>query len=258
MVLFSFRLDQFSCRLPADPSKRFPGYFDSFSIQHFFPVSGHKDQMDVHIENAMSSSSNLVVFLNRPKYNLSYADTQGIEIETEGQTRPAAIFPATGRVLPVRLEQTMRFLDKAPREAFDKKNPQRFPWVKKKGQGIDSCRYPQGFKLDGHRVFLPKRGWVRFINSREIGATGKKVREKSLLSSSLLGQGWLEFRRQLEDKLAGNGGWRHTCQKGQDLPGSPVQWVAPSCRQQQGPTRATALKPMLMPRWWWNPRSSGR
>jgi putative transposase len=45
----------------------------------------------------------------------------------------------------------MKFLDKALREAFDKKNPQRFPRFKKKGQGIDSFRYPQGFKLEGDR-----------------------------------------------------------------------------------------------------------
>ncbi len=69
----------------------------------------------------------------------------------------------------------MNFPDKALQEALDKKNPQRFPRFKKKGQGIDSCRYPQGFKLDGHRVFLPQRGWVRFINSREIEATPGNV-----------------------------------------------------------------------------------
>jgi hypothetical protein len=58
--------------LSADPTKRFPKYFDSLSVQHFFPVFGHNDQRDVHIENAMSSGSNLVVFLHRPKYNSPY------------------------------------------------------------------------------------------------------------------------------------------------------------------------------------------
>ena len=122
-------------------------------------------------------------------------------------------------MLPVRLEQSPCFTEGVSlQEAFDKKIPQRFPWVKKNGQALDFLGYPQGFKLDGARVFLPKRGWVRFINSREIGATGKKVPAKSRLNSSLLGQGWLEFRRQLEDKLAGNGGWRHTYQKGRTCP----------------------------------------
>ena len=57
----------------------------------------------------------------------------------------------------------------------DQKNPQRFPRFKKKGQGIDSFRYRQDFKLDGDRVFLPKGGWVRFINSREIEGTPGNV-----------------------------------------------------------------------------------
>ena len=66
------------------------------------------------------------------------------------------------------LQQTLKFLDQAIKEAFDKKNPKRFPRFKKKGKDVDSFRFPQGFKLDGNRVFLPKIGWVRFIKSRGI------------------------------------------------------------------------------------------
>ncbi len=65
------------------------------------------------------------------------------------------------------LQQTLKFLDKALMEAFDKSNPKRFPKFKKKGQS-DSFRYPQGFKLDNDRVYLPKVGWVRFHKSRDI------------------------------------------------------------------------------------------
>lgn len=73
------------------------------------------------------------------------------------------------------LQQTLKFLDKALKEAFDKKNPKRFPRFKKKGLSIDSFRYPQGFKLDGDRVFLPKIGWVRFVKSREIEGTPRNI-----------------------------------------------------------------------------------
>jgi putative transposase len=73
------------------------------------------------------------------------------------------------------LQQTLKFLDQAIKEAFDKKNPKRFPRFKKKGRHTDSFRYPQGFKLDGNRVFLPKIGWVRFIKSREIEGTPRNV-----------------------------------------------------------------------------------
>jgi putative transposase len=38
-------------------------------------------------------------------------------------------------------------------------------------------------------------------------APGRKVRARSRLNSSLLDRGWFEFRRQLEYKLAWNGGW---------------------------------------------------
>jgi putative transposase len=39
----------------------------------------------------------------------------------------------------------------------------------------DSFRYPQGFQLDGHKVYLPKLGWVEFWHSREIEGTVKNV-----------------------------------------------------------------------------------
>ena len=62
----------------------------------------------------------------------------------------------------------------ALKEAFDKKNPKRFPKFKKKGFH-DSFRFPQGFKLDGSRFFLPKLGWVRFFKSRDIEGLPKNV-----------------------------------------------------------------------------------
>jgi len=73
------------------------------------------------------------------------------------------------------LQQTAKFLDQALKEAFDKKNPKRFPRFKKKGRDTDSFRYPQGFKLDGDRIFLPKIGWVRFRKSRGVEGTPRNV-----------------------------------------------------------------------------------
>lgn len=73
------------------------------------------------------------------------------------------------------LQQTLKFLDQALREAFDKRNPKRFPRFKKKGRDTDSFRYPQGFKLDDNRVFLPKIGWVGFRKSREIEGPPRNV-----------------------------------------------------------------------------------
>ena len=51
-----------------------------------------------------------------------------------------------------------------------------FPRFKAKGRK-DSCRFPQGIKLDGgnNRIYLPKIGWVRYRNSRETIGTIKNI-----------------------------------------------------------------------------------
>ena len=74
------------------------------------------------------------------------------------------------------LQQTLKALDRAMKDAFDKKQPgKRFPVWKKKFKCVDSFRYPQGFKIEGNRVFLPKIGWVRFHKSREIQGTPRNM-----------------------------------------------------------------------------------
>lgn len=73
------------------------------------------------------------------------------------------------------LQQKLKDLDKAYKDAFDKTQPnKRLPKSKKKGVG-DSFRFPQGFKLAGNQVYLPKIGWVRFFQSRKIVGTPKNV-----------------------------------------------------------------------------------
>lgn len=54
------------------------------------------------------------------------------------------------------LQQTLKQLEQAFKDGFDKTQAlKRLPVFKKKGQQ-DSFRLPQGFKLDGKRLFLPK------------------------------------------------------------------------------------------------------
>jgi putative transposase len=78
------------------------------------------------------------------------------------------------------LQQKLMDLDQALQEAFDKTNPKQFPQFKKKAFSADSFRYPQGFKIEetNNRVYLPKIGWVRYINSRKIEGTPKNVTVK--------------------------------------------------------------------------------
>ncbi|KGK41373.1 hypothetical protein LH51_15520 [Nitrincola sp. A-D6] len=72
------------------------------------------------------------------------------------------------------LQQTLKDLGRAYKNFFEKRAD--FPRFKKKGVS-DSFRYPQGFKLDqgNSRVFLPKLGWLRYRNSRDVLGTVKNI-----------------------------------------------------------------------------------
>jgi transposase len=125
------------------------------------------------------------------------------------------------------LQQTLKNLDRALKDAFDKNQPgKRFPVFKKKGLN-DSYRYPQGFKLQGNRIFLPKirMDWLlqkpgsgRYtekcncfqegpplacINSNR---TGGHRSSSAGLNKSILDQGWSAFLRMLEYKQTWSGG----------------------------------------------------
>jgi IS605 OrfB family transposase len=73
------------------------------------------------------------------------------------------------------LQQKLMDLDRAFRDCFDRSQPlKRLPVFRKKGRG-DGIRFPQGFKLDNRRIFLPKIGWVGFHKSREIEGKVKNI-----------------------------------------------------------------------------------
>ena len=66
------------------------------------------------------------------------------------------------------LQQKLRDLERAFKDGFDSKQAlKRIPVFKKKGRG-DGIRFPQGFKIDNRRIFLPKIGWVGFYKSCHI------------------------------------------------------------------------------------------
>ena len=74
------------------------------------------------------------------------------------------------------LQQALKDLERAYANFFAKRAD--FPRFKKKGGG-DSFRYPDGkqIKLDqtNSRIFLPKLGWMRYRNSREVLGTLKNA-----------------------------------------------------------------------------------
>ncbi|PIS01483.1 MAG: transposase, partial [Chlamydiae bacterium CG10_big_fil_rev_8_21_14_0_10_35_9] len=76
------------------------------------------------------------------------------------------------------LQQTLKNLERAFKDAFDKtQKNKRLPNFKRKFCS-DSFRYPQGFKFENRRVFLPKIGWVSYRKSREIEGTPKNITVK--------------------------------------------------------------------------------
>ena len=71
------------------------------------------------------------------------------------------------------LQQKVRDLDIAYKNFFEGRAE--FPERKKKGRSADSFRFPQGFKVDNRRVFLPKIGWVGFFKSQDIKGKPKHI-----------------------------------------------------------------------------------
>jgi putative transposase len=73
------------------------------------------------------------------------------------------------------LQQVTKDLERAFKNFFEKRAD--FPRFKKKGRSSDSFRFPQGCKLEqnNNRIFLPKLGWVRYHNSRDVLGEIKNV-----------------------------------------------------------------------------------
>jgi len=72
------------------------------------------------------------------------------------------------------LQQSLKDLERGYKNFFQKRTA--FPRFKKRGQN-DAFRYPQGVKLDqaNSRISLPKLGWIRYRNSREVIGEVKNV-----------------------------------------------------------------------------------
>ncbi|SXN29261.1 Gifsy-1 prophage GlpA [Klebsiella pneumoniae] len=72
------------------------------------------------------------------------------------------------------LQQSLKDLERGYKNFFQKRAA--FPRFKKRGQN-NAFRYPQGVKLDqtNNRISLPKLGWIRYLNSREVIGEVKNV-----------------------------------------------------------------------------------
>ena len=72
------------------------------------------------------------------------------------------------------LQQSLKDLESAFKNFFQQRA--NFPKFKRRGDK-DSFRYPQRIKLEQHnsRIYLPKIGWVRYRNSRDVQGEVKNV-----------------------------------------------------------------------------------
>ncbi len=78
------------------------------------------------------------------------------------------------------IQQSLQDLNEAVNKAFIKGNGVMFPKFKKKNRTETGLRFPQGFKIENSRVFLPKLGWLRYFKSRDIDGKIKSITVKKL------------------------------------------------------------------------------
>ena len=93
------------------------------------------------------------------------------------------------------LQQSLKDLESALKNFFAKRA--NFPKFKRKGEK-NSFRFPQGCKLEQHnnRIYLPKIGWVRYRNSREV--VGKI---KNVTVSQKCGKWYVSVQTEFEQEI---------------------------------------------------------
>ena len=99
--------------------------------------------------------------LDKGEYCLSYQDM----CKELTQLKAMQEYAFLAEVPSQTLQQTLKDLDRALKDYFSKQK--KFPRFKKKGMG-DSFRYPQGIRVEGQAVFLPKLGWIKLFHSQSV------------------------------------------------------------------------------------------
>jgi putative transposase len=82
------------------------------------------------------------------------------------------------------LQAKIKDLDRAYRHFFAKRA--RYPRFKSRKHD-QKIRYPQRFKLDGYRIFLPKVGWMKAVFHRALDGTPKQVTVTKTKSGTYFG-----------------------------------------------------------------------
>ena len=92
------------------------------------------------------------------------------------------------------LQQALKDLESSFKNFFAKRSD--FPKFKRKGEK-DSFRFPQGCKLEqqNNRIYLPKIGWIRYRNSRDV-----VVEIKNVTVSRKCGKWYISVQTEFEQK----------------------------------------------------------
>lgn len=111
--------------------------------------------------------------LNQGFKVLSYVETSAMLKKWRGDEKTAFLASTSFDSQ----QQKLRDLDRAIKDALNKKSPKKCPIFKKKGKSVESFRMvgPKQFAVEGDFIRLPKVGWVRFRKSREIVGTPKNA-----------------------------------------------------------------------------------
>jgi hypothetical protein len=63
LVAFTVHLHQHSLKVSADLAEDMPETLNRFAVEHAATALGHEDRMDVHCKKAVSSVSQILVFV---------------------------------------------------------------------------------------------------------------------------------------------------------------------------------------------------
>jgi len=122
---------------------------------------------------------------------LSYADLCKLLVEWKKDPETAWLNEQPSQPL----QQVLKDLNRALKDGLSKARG--MPRFKCKGVK-EGFRYPQGVKVEGNQVYLPKIGWVRFRKSREVLGAVKNV------TTSLEGRHWtisIQTEREVPDPI---------------------------------------------------------
>lgn len=105
------------------------------------------------------------------------------------------------------IQQSIRDLDDAFENFFNKSHG--YPNFKSKKEIKQTFRFPQGIKVDGRKVYLPKIGWIRFYKSQKIdgeikSATVKKQANGWFISINTEQEIKIEWQKEInKDEVVG-------------------------------------------------------